>query len=159
MLILKLAVLLVVANGTPVIARNLLGERFSFPVDGGLRFLDHQPLFGPSKTLRGIFFSLITTAGCASLFGLGWKTGLLIAAFAMLGDLSASFVKRRLKMPPSSKAPGLDQIPESLFPLLACKNLLSLTATEIAAAVVIFIAAEVLLSKILYKLHIRAHPY
>jgi hypothetical protein len=35
----------------------------------------------------------------------------------------SSFIKRRLALVPSSQAIGLDQIPESLFPLLACRQL------------------------------------
>ena len=37
----------------------------------------------------------------------------MAATMAMVGDLLSSFVKRRLKFQPSSRATGLDQIPES----------------------------------------------
>jgi hypothetical protein len=43
-----------------------------------------------------------------------------VAFMAMLGDLFSGFVKRRLGMGPSDKALGLDYVPESLLPLLAC---------------------------------------
>jgi hypothetical protein len=77
----------------------------------------------------------------------------------MAGDLFSSFLKRRLNRAPSSRASGLDQVPESLFPLLACRNLLSLTAVDIAACVMMFFAGEVLLSRLLYALQIRDRPY
>ena len=85
--------------------------------------------------------------------------GLLVGSFAMAGDLASSFSKRRLNLPPSSRASGLDQVPESLFPLLACRNLLSLAAADIAVGVVIFFIGEVVLSRLLYALHLRDRPY
>ena len=159
MLIAKLILLLVVANGAPIIARNLFGDHFSFPVDGNIRLGDGQALFGPTKTIRGVLLSVIVTGICASLLGLGLHIGSLVAVAAMAGDLFASFIKRRLKKPPSSKAMGLDQLPESLFPMLACSGLLPLTSLDIAVIVLAFFVIELLLSKILYRLHIRDRPY
>jgi hypothetical protein len=56
----------------------------------------------------------------------------------MAGDLFSSFLKRRLNLPPSSPALGLDQVPESLFPLLACRYSLPLTPIDIVFGVGIF---------------------
>lgn len=159
MLIGKLVLLLVIANGTPIIARNVFGHRFTLPIDGGIRLADGQPLFGPTKTIRGIVLSVMVTVGCASLLGLGWYIGFVVGFVSMLGDLFASFIKRRLKKPSSSMALGLDQMPESLFPMLACKSTLSLTLLDIVVVVVVFFVVELVLSKILYRLHIRVKPY
>src|SRR5215470_7448659 len=115
--IVQALVLLMLANGTPVIAKKTFGSRLALPLDAGLQFVDGQPLFGTSKTIRGILSSIVVTAGLAPLLWMSVGTGALIAGFAMIGDLFSSFLKRRLKFPPSSKAIGLDQIPESLFPL------------------------------------------
>jgi len=41
--ILQLLILLMFANGTPVIAKKLLGERYSYPLDGNLTFADGRP--------------------------------------------------------------------------------------------------------------------
>lgn len=60
----------------------------------------------------------------------------------MTGDLVSSFVKRRIDLPPSSRASGLDQMPESLFPSLACRDLLSLTIADMAVGVVTFSIGE-----------------
>ena len=65
---------------------------------------------------RGIVVYLLATSNCAAAMGLGWEVGTLVATFAMAGDLFSSFVKRRLHLPSSSMAIGLDHIPESLFP-------------------------------------------
>jgi CDP-diglyceride synthetase len=158
-IILQLLVLLMLANGTPVIAKKLLGDRYSYPLDGNLTFADGRPLFGRSKTIRGVVLAVLVTTAGAPLIGLGWKTGLLVGSFAMAGDLVSSFSKRRLNLPSSSRASGLDQVPESLFPLLACRYLLSLAAADIAVCLVMFCVGEVVLSRLLYALHLRDRPY
>ena len=159
MMILELLLLLVIANGIPIIARKACGGFLAFPVDGHLRLADGQPLFGPAKTIRGVVLAVIVTGGCANLLGLGWRIGLVVGITAMLGDLVASFIKRRLKKPPSSRAFGLDQVLESLFPALACTHLLSLSALDVVIVVASFTVIELLLSRLLYRWHIRAEPY
>jgi|SRR5215471_1995059 len=158
-LILQLLILLMLANGTPVMAKKILGDRYSYPLDGNLSFADGGPLFGRSKTIRGVVLAILVTTAGALLIGLGWGTGLVVGSFAMVGDLVSSFAKRRLNLPSSSRASGLDQIPESLFPLLACSFFLPLTAAEIAICVVMFFIGEVLLSRVLYAWRLRDRPY
>jgi CDP-2,3-bis-(O-geranylgeranyl)-sn-glycerol synthase len=157
--ILQLVVLLALANGVPVIAKRVLGARFAYPLDGGVRFRDGRPWLGPSKTIRGIVLSIVVTSLGAPLVGLDARVGLLVGSLAMLGDLCSSFVKRRLRLASSDRATGLDQIPEALFPSLACWAVLSLSGTDIAAAVAIFFVGEVVLSRLLYWLRIRDRPY
>jgi CDP-diglyceride synthetase len=159
LVVLQLLILLALANGTPVIAKKFLRKRFSYPIDGKIRFVDGRPLLGSSKTIRGILLSVLVTSACAPLVGLEWKIGLLMGSVAMAGDLFSSFLKRRINLPAGGRATGLDQVPESLFPLLAVRNMLSLTVTDIAVCVVIFFVGEVVLSRVLYKLHIRDRPY
>jgi CDP-archaeol synthase len=77
----------------------------------------------------------------------------------MAGDLFSSFLKRRMKLPPSSRAIGLDQVPESLFPLLACRRPFSLTAFDTVVTVMAFFIGEILISRILYKFRLRDRPY
>jgi CDP-archaeol synthase len=85
--------------------------------------------------------------------------GAIVAGATMAGDLFSSFVKRRLNLPPSSQALGLDQVPESLFPMLACRDALSLTIADIALGVGIFFIGELILSRLLYQVHLRDEPY
>jgi hypothetical protein len=155
----RLLFLMILANGTPVVAKKILGNRFSRPLDSGAICLDGQPLFGVSKTIRGILLSVLATTAGAYLVGLGCKIGALAGILAMSGDLFSSFLKRRMRLPASSRAIGLDQIPESLFPLLACRSALSLTVLDIAVAVVTFFIGEILISRVLYKFHLRDRPY
>ena len=117
-----------------------------------------------SEPWDAFVFTLMIGLLCASLLGaillgLQFWLGLLVASTAMAGDLFSSFVKRRLNLGPSSKATGLDQIPESLFPLLACRSALSLTALDIALACAIFFAGQVLLSRLFFWLRWRDRPY
>jgi CDP-diglyceride synthetase len=157
--LLQLLVLLTLANGAPVVAKKIFGDRFSMPLDGGLAFPDGRALFGKSKTLRGIVVAMLATAAGAPLIGLDLATGAIVAAAAMAGDLLSSFTKRRLDYQPSSQALGLDQIPESLLPMLAARAALSLTAIDIAAGVAIFFVGELVLSRLLFKAHLRDQPY
>ena len=123
-LVAQLLALLTIANGTPVIAAKVFGNTLAGPVDGNVAFLDGRPIFGPSKTLRGVLLSILVTTAFAPLIGLEWKIGALVAFAAMIGDLLSSFLKRRLGLFASSQSIGLDQVPESLLPLLACRFLL-----------------------------------
>jgi hypothetical protein len=151
--------LLALANGSPVIAKQVLGDRFSYPLDLNRKFVDGKPLFGSSKTIRGVLIAIVVTAAGALLLGLQFEIGLLAGASAMAGDLFSSFVKRRLGLPPSGKATCLDQIPESLFPLLACRAALVLSALDILLACAIFFVGELLLSRLLFRIHMRDEPY
>jgi CDP-archaeol synthase len=157
--VIQLLGLLTLANGTPVVAKRMFGDRFAWPLDGNLRFVDGRPLFGASKTIRGILLSVVATSILAPLAGLGATIGFVVAVTAMAGDLLSSFVKRRLGLAPSSQAIGLDQIPESLFPLLACRVELELSAADIVMGVAIFFAGELALSRVLFDLRVRDRPY
>ncbi|MDE2228248.1 MAG: CDP-archaeol synthase [Alphaproteobacteria bacterium] len=155
----QLLFLLTLANGTPVVARWLLRDRWAWPLDGGVKFVDGRPLLGATKTVRGIALALGITAAAAPLVGVSTAIGLQLAGAAMLGDLLSSFVKRRLGLPPSSRAIGLDQIPEALLPALVCQQALALDAADIVAATAIFFIGEVVLSRLLYRWRIRERPY
>jgi CDP-2,3-bis-(O-geranylgeranyl)-sn-glycerol synthase len=165
-LVINILFLLLLANGTPVIAKKLLGSRLAYPIDAGKKFFDGLPLFGVSKTYRGIISSVIVTSAGAALIGYSIQTGILFAIASLagdlvssFGDLVSSFIKRRLGLPPSSRALGLDQIPESTFPLLFFWQTLGLSITTATTVVIIFFAGEIILSQILFRLKIRERPY
>jgi CDP-2,3-bis-(O-geranylgeranyl)-sn-glycerol synthase len=159
MLEIKLILLLLAANGAPLIAYDLLKQRWAYPVDGGLRLPDGRRLLGGSCTWRGWLVSAVVTAATAALLGLTAATGLLMALLAMAGDTLSSFIKRRLGRPPGSMALGLDQIPEALFPLLGVRGQFALQIPDITLLVAVFMVLELLLSRILYKLRLRKQPY
>ena len=156
---LQLLVLLAVANTAPLLGKRALGDRLAWPLDGGLTFVDGRPLFGASKTLRGLVLALLATTAAGALVGPDWRIGALVAAGAMAGDLLSSFLKRRFGLMPSSRATGLDQVPEALLPLLVCRTALPLTLADIALLVALFFAGEVLFSRLFYRLGLRDRPY
>ncbi len=159
LLLLKLLILVAVANGMPVFAKRLLGDRLAYPLDGGVAFVDGRPLLGPSKTIRGIVLALIATPLAAWLMGLWWPLGVAVAALAIAGDLFSSFVKRRMGLASSSMAIGLDQIPKSLLPLLGARWFVPLTGLDVLVGVALFFAGELILSRILFALNVRDRPY
>ncbi|NOY62477.1 MAG: CDP-archaeol synthase [Gammaproteobacteria bacterium] len=158
-LLIKLLTLIILANSAPIFGRKLFNERFNQPLDRGKLFIDGAPLLGKSKTIRGIVMAAALTTPMALLLGFSATTGIAIALAAMAGDLLSSFIKRRLKKPPSSQALGLDQIPESLLPLLAVQQEFSLGLIEISLSVVAFTVFELTVSPMLHKLKIRKKPY
>src|SRR3954451_7404259 len=100
--ILQMMVLFVLAHGAPVVAKKICGSRFAFPLDFGIRFFDGRPLFGPSKTVRGVGVAVLAATAGSPLIGLHPTIGAIAASAAMAGDLLSSFLKRRLNLPPSS---------------------------------------------------------
>jgi CDP-2,3-bis-(O-geranylgeranyl)-sn-glycerol synthase len=158
-LIAKVVILLTTANGTPVAVKRALGNRFSQPIDGGLVFMDGRRLFGPSKTIRGALASVVATTVMASLLGVEASVGALVGTMAIIGDLCSSFVKRRLHFAPSSQAIGLDQLPEALFPALACSSLLPLSALDIGVIVAVFSIGAVILSPVFHRIGLRDRPF
>jgi len=109
--------------------------------------------------VRGLVLSVACTMLAAPLLGFEWITGAGLASASMCGDLLSSFIKRRLGLRAHSQAFGLDQIPESLLPLLVLRHQLSLGYGDIAIIVAAFIVLELVLSHLLFKLHIRDRPY
>ncbi|MEI6269260.1 MAG: CDP-archaeol synthase [Methylococcaceae bacterium] len=152
-------VLLIAANGAPVIITKLLGNQWARPIDNGLVLDDGYRLFGNSKTWRGFFSALVFCVGVAILLGLQPVTGILFGALTMIGDLLASFIKRRLGNVESSRARGLDTVLESLLPLYLLKEPLALNLTDIALITVLFFLCEEFVSPVLYRLNIRNQPY
>ena len=157
--LLLLLLLIIIANGAPILIHRLLHGSFNLAVDFGQKLPDKNRLFGSSKTWRGIAAALAATAIAAWLLGYPPETGLLVAVYAILGDLGSSFIKRRLSMEPSSMALLLDQVPESLFPALMMMHTFDLDISSVILLVLIFIIIELLLSHILYKYGVRKKPY
>jgi hypothetical protein len=156
----QLMMLLLVANGAPVILQRVLKERWAWPVDGGrVMLLDGRRWLGRSITWRGLVSAVLATGLAAVIMNLPFSIGLVAGAWAMAGDLLSSFIKRRLNLAPGDMALGLDQIPESLLPLLAIAGEARLEASAIASLVLVFIGLELLLSRLLYALEIRERPY
>ena len=93
------------------------------------------------------------------MLGIPLGLGALIGAAAMTGDALSSFTKRRLGIAPSGRAMGLDQIPESVLPLLLVQGTLGLSSFQILGITDIFFALEIPLARLFYRLGVRKTPY
>jgi len=140
----SLLVLVLLANGLPALLGFLLGPASA--IDGGRTLWDGRPWFGRAKTWRGLAAACVGTGLGGLALGLDWGLGLLVAGGAMLGDLAASFAKRRLGRPPSASLPLLDQVPEVLIPALLTKGELGLTWPDLGVVVLVFVLLDLLLT-------------
>lgn len=137
--------LVLVANAAPPAAAMLLG-RWGRPIDGGRTWRDGRPILGHSKTWRGVAVSLAVTSLAAPMLGWDWHLGLGVAVGAMVGDLLASFAKRRLGLGSGASLPLVDQVPEALIPTLWVADGFGLGWWEIAWIVLAFTALDLVLT-------------
>lgn len=154
-----LLLLLLVANGAPILAQRLLKKRWAAPLDGGHLWRDGRRIFGKSKTWRGLVAGLISCAIVAGLLGYGVGFGILFGLVSLLGDLISSFTKRRLGLASSARASGLDQIPEALLPMLFAAVWLDFGAGIVLLVTALFTTFNMLLSPQLYRWGIRKKPH
>jgi len=96
LLIFKFWLILMVTNGTPMLAAALWPGLRRRPVDNGRRLADGQPLLGHHKTWGGLLSGILAGGLCGGLMGLSLPMSSLIAGTSMLGDLFTSFLKRRM---------------------------------------------------------------
>jgi CDP-2,3-bis-(O-geranylgeranyl)-sn-glycerol synthase len=156
---LELLLLVICANGAPILLDDLLGRRWAWPLDGGRVLADGRRLLGRSATARGVAAAVVATAVLAWLLGQPAVVGAQVGLFAMLGDALSSFLKRRLGLEPGDKAPGLDQVPESLLPLLVVGERYGLRWWDIALLVVAFTLFSMAISRLLFRLKLRKRPH
>ncbi|MGQ9424975.1 CDP-archaeol synthase [Gilvimarinus sp. F26214L] len=159
MQVIAITVLLIVANGAPVLTARLLGSVANWPVDRGRVLADGARLFGATKTWRGIVAALCLTPLSALAVGVPWTVGVVVGAGAMIGDLLSSYSKRRLGMASSARAVGLDQLPESLIPALFLHIAFDYGWPPLIGAVVLFGVADVALSPLLFRWGLRRAPH
>ena len=126
---------------------------------------------GGSCCATAILYSVVPRLGEASpqlLFlrlapqsssSLPWQLGALAAASAMAGDCLSSFIKRRFGLEPSSMTLGLDQVPELLFPAVACSAYLPLGPLDVALIVLVFSVGELATSRLFFAVGLRDRPY
>ena len=141
-----------------MVLSTLLGHR-GYPVDCGLTLSNGRRLFGSSKTWRGLAISIVATGLIAWLMGLGAAFGVVFAAFAMLGDLASSFIKRRLGMVAGDRALGLDQLPEGLLPAIPAWWMLDAPWWVLVLAALVFSVLNIWGSPLLYRLGVRRRPH
>ena len=159
LILLELFVLLVLANGIPVLVARLVGGRGAWPVDAGRLWRDGRPVFGRSKTWRGLFSGGLACGLFAGWTGLGAVFGVLFGVLSLTGDLLSSFVKRRLGLAASARARWLDQLPEGMLPMALAWYWLGISAWQALVVAVLFAMANIWLSPLLYRWGVRRQPH
>ena len=130
--------LLVAANATPVVVARLFGAHLDTPIDAAFGRSESAPLFGAHKTWRGIVAGILACTAIGALLPCGAWVGAGFGALALAGDLGSSYVKRRMHQSAGHPAPLLDQLPESLLPLILLGDRLALTGLSMLGTAVLF---------------------
>jgi CDP-2,3-bis-(O-geranylgeranyl)-sn-glycerol synthase len=145
------------ANAVPVIAGG------GTPMDFGKKFFDGKRIFGNNKTLRGFFFGFAVgmAVGIVELilFDYPFLFAVLSPLGALLGDLTAAFLKRRLGIAPGDLLPIIDQV-DFVIGALFFSLPLAMVSLELAFAVMIITPPIHLLTNFLaYKLKLKKNPW
>ncbi len=111
------------------------------PIDLGRRFHGNR-LLGDGKTWRGLIFGLISGSIAAVSIGIVVESafislyGILFSLGGLLGDIVASFFKRRIGMDRGDPAPVLDQL-DFILGGLALSSILFVPSKEIILVMVV----------------------
>jgi CDP-2,3-bis-(O-geranylgeranyl)-sn-glycerol synthase len=145
------------ANAAPVLAGGGL------PMDFGKNFFDGKRIFGKNKTFRGFFFGLAigVMVGLVEwvLFDYPFLFSLLSPLGALLGDLTAAFLKRRLGIAPGGLLPIVDQV-DFVVGAIFFSLPLAMIYWELAVAVLIITPPIHILTNFLaYKLKLKKNPW
>lgn len=151
--------LLLVANGAPILAARVLRHHLDAPLDGGRILADGRPLLGPHKTVRGVVAAVVAATALGAALGLPLPLGAAVGATAMLGDAASSFLKRRRGLGSGGRATGLDQLPETILPLLLLRAADAVSWLGAALALLGFLVLGAGLSRVLFFLGVRQRPY
>ena len=145
------------ANATPVLGGGGLA------MDFGKNFVDGKRVFGANKTFRGFFFGLAVgiAVGLVEwwIFDYPFLFSLLTPLGALLGDLTAAFLKRRLGITPGGLFPIVDQV-DFVVGAIVLALPLAIVYWELAVAVLIITPPIHLLTNFCaYKLKLKRNPW
>jgi len=155
----KLLVMLLATNGAPVLVARVFQSHGAQPLDLDRQLHDGRPIFGSSKTWRGLAAALVTSSVLSMLFGYDTWFGLLFGVLVMTGDLISSFIKRRMGLAPSDQCMGLDQLPEAFIPSVYAVSVMGADWWWAVLLALAFTLLEILISRPLFWLNIRKRPY
>lgn len=140
-------------------------------IDFGAKLADGRPLFGQGKTVRGTIGGVAvgTTVGFllnyffaanVSAFFVDYKTlAFTMAIGAIAGDIVGSFLKRRLGVPPGTKAPFLDQLDFAIGGIIFGMIIYTPTFVELVFAAALTIVVHRLSNFVAYKLKLKKVPW
>lgn len=142
------------------------------PLDFTRSFKGHR-VFGKGKTWQGLAAGILFGTAAANVLGffvqgtpfalgsVGFHTllGFLLASGALLGDLAASFTKRRLSIKPGARLLLVDQLDFVVGALLASSMLYAVSLEQAAFLLVVTPAAHLFLNFVGFKLKCKKVPY
>ncbi len=156
------------ANTAPILSKNI--PFLNYPIDFGLK-LNGKPVFGEKKTFRGllagIIFAMIlfyvqyflfkyTVLRNLSLIDFNVVNvhliGFLTGFGVLFGDLTESFIKRRLNIPPSGSFIPWDQIDCALGGLLFVRIVWAYTLKYAATILILTFFIHIIIRHIAYYL-------
>ena len=145
------------ANAVPVIAGG------GTPMDFGKNFTDGKRVFGNNKTFRGFFFGLAIGIAVGLMEVMVFNYPLLFSVLsplgALLGDLTAAFLKRRLGIAPGGLLPIIDQIDFVVGALLFSLPLAMIYWQLAVAVLIITPPIHLLTNFVAYKLKMKKNPW
>jgi len=145
------------ANATPVLAGGGLA------MDFGKNFVDGKRVFGNNKTFRGFFFGLAVGAAVGliewMLFDYPPLFSLLTPLGALLGDLFAAFLKRRVGIAPGGLFPIVDQVDFVVGAIILALPLATIYWELVVAVLVITPPIHLLTNIGAYKLKLKKNPW
>jgi CDP-2,3-bis-(O-geranylgeranyl)-sn-glycerol synthase len=161
------------ANASPVVFGG--GK----PIDGGRKFFDGRPIFGPGKTVRGFLAGVITGIAVGMILCLlhplalndrepvtGLKSpssylllSALLSVGALTGDLFGSFIKRRLGLSRGDPALLLDQLGFLVFALLFAYPRFRPSSVMIIFLLLVTPSIHLGANVLAYKLGLKDRPY
>lgn len=146
-----------VANAAPLIFLPLFRARH--PIDFRLVLPDGARLFGDNKSWEGLSVGVVMGSVAGLALGDPLR-GLVLGTGAMLGDLAASFVKRRIRLTPGQPLPVVDQL-DFLAGALALGALFNYTLSlpEVAALLLITPPIHLASNVVAYYLGLKDRPY
>jgi CDP-2,3-bis-(O-geranylgeranyl)-sn-glycerol synthase len=145
------------ANAVPVLVGGGL------VMDFGKNFVDGKRVLGSNKTFRGFFFGLAVGIAVglveSMLFNYPFLFSLFTPLGALLGDLTAAFLKRRLGIAPGGLFPIVDQV-DFVVGAIVFALPLSMVYWELAVAALVITPPIHLITNIgAYKLKLKKNPW
>ncbi|AWR95956.1 CDP-2,3-bis-(O-geranylgeranyl)-sn-glycerol synthase [Acidianus brierleyi] len=148
-----------IANGSGPFVRK------GTPIDRGKNFIDGRRIFGDGKTFEGLLVALTfgTTVGLilAKFYGNWWIfVSFFESLFAMFGDMSGAFIKRRLNIPRGGRAILLDQLDFVIGATIALIILgIQINIYQFIFVAIIAFLLHIMTNDIAYRLKIKSVPW
>jgi CDP-2,3-bis-(O-geranylgeranyl)-sn-glycerol synthase len=145
------------ANATPVLVGG--GRKIDF----GKNFIDGKRLFGNSKTFRGFFFGWLVGFGVGLFVCCLFCYPLLFAVLtpfgALLGDLAAAFIKRRLNIVSGGMLPIIDQLDFVVGAIIFSLPIVLINWQIAVTTLLITPPIHLFTNFCAYKLKLKKHPW